>query len=385
MSPSEKEICIKCDKGGEVLACADSCCPIAVHVRCMGCPARFDDLGKFYCPYCVYRQATARFHQAKEHVLSKKQALDNFTDNEMIDNVRELTSIVRKSTWERIDVPLPEKKSDVPESNFDQRLVVGQQIHSDLGVDCSSKPSVHTSSKVTSTDFRVLEAGSSVKVNDPQKVGEPQLEKCVEDHHQDGHLNFSVAEDGKLGYELVLEEKERNSPEIVGKETIEVDQTTATVMKADPSLQKNLHGKRRAVTGDLTCGESKHVSKQRECGKQVNKVKDEHLLTDSLRRITRTSVSLLENGNAAGKFEQVKQRSMLPDILPNGKRRRVLWRHEEEEMIEKGVKTFSSTVNKNFPWRKILELGHHEFDHTRTPTDLKDKWKRICSKYGGRV
>lgn len=53
--------------------------------------------------------------------------------------------------------------------------------------------------------------------------------------------------------------------------------------------------------------------------------------------------------------------------------------------LQKGVKTFSSTVNKNFPWRKILELGHHEFDHTRTPTDLKDKWKRICSKYGGRV
>lgn len=53
--------------------------------------------------------------------------------------------------------------------------------------------------------------------------------------------------------------------------------------------------------------------------------------------------------------------------------------------LQEGVKQFSTTVNKNIPWRKILELGRHVFDQTRTPTDLKDKWKQICSKYGGRV
>lgn len=385
MGPSEKEICIKCDKGGEVLACADSCCPIAVHVRCMGCPARFDNLGKFYCPYCLYRQSIAKLHQAKEHVLSKKQALDNFIDKEMIDNVREVPSIVSKSTCERADEPLPENKSDVPESNCDQQLVVVQQKLSGPDVDCGSKPSVRTSSKAPATDFRVLEAGNGVQVNYLQEVGEHQLEKSVEDHHQDGYLsNSSVAEEEKLGNELVLAETNRNSAEIAEKLMIGDDQTTATVMNTDPSLQQHLHGKRRAETGDSTCREYKRVSTQRECGKQVNKVKDE--LTDSPRRLTRTSASLLENTNAVGKFVQVKQPSMLlPVILPNGKRRRVLWRHEEEEMIEEGVKKFSSTVNKNIPWRKILEFGHHVFDHTRTPTDLKDKWKQICSKYGGRV
>lgn len=385
MGPSEKEICIKCDKGGEVLACADSCCPIAVHVRCMGCPARFDNLGKFYCPYCLYRQSIAKLHQAKEHVLSKKQALDNFIDKEMIDNVREVPSIVSKSTCERADEPLPGNKSDVPESNCDQQLVVVQQILSGPDVDCGSKPSVRTSSKATATDFRVLEAENGVQVNDLQEVGEHQLEKSVEDHHQDGYLsNSSVAEEEKLGNELVLAETNRNSAEIAEKQMIGDDQTTATVMDTDPSLQQHLHGKRRAETGDSTCREYKRVSTQHECGKQVNKVKDE--LTDSPRRLTRTSASLLENTNAVGKFVQVKQPSMLlPVILPNGKRRRVLWRCEEEEMIEEGVKKFSSTVNKNIPWRKILEFGHHVFDHTRTPTDLKDKWKQICSKYGGRV
>lgn len=387
MSPSEKEICIKCDKGGKVLACADSCCPIAVHVRCMGCPARFDDLGKFYCPYCLYRQSIAKLHQAKEHVLSKKQALHTFIDKEMIDNVREVPSIVSKSTCEKADEPLPEKKTDVPESNCEQQWVVGKQMHSGPDVDCGGKPSVHTSSKATAADFRVIEAGNSIQVNDLQEIGEHQLERSVKDHRQDGHLsNSSAAEEEILENELVLAETKRNSAEIAGEQMIGVDQTTATDMNTDPSLQQHLHGKRRAETRDLTCGESNPVSTQRECSKQVNKVKNEHMLTDSPRRLTRTSASLLENTNAAGKLVQVKQPSMLlPVILPNGKRRRVLWRQEEEEMIEEGVKKFSTTVNKNIPWRKILELGHHVFDHTRTPTDLKDKWKQICSKYGGRV
>ncbi|KAM3395859.1 hypothetical protein P3S68_004865 [Capsicum galapagoense] len=385
MSPSEKEICIKCGKGGEVLACTDSCCPIAVHVRCMGCPARFDDLGKFYCPYCRYKQSIAILRQAKEHVLFKKQALETFIDKEMIDNVRGVPAIVSKSTCERTDEPLPEKKSDAPESNCDQQLVVGQQIHSVPDVDCGSKSSVHTSSKATATDFRVLEAGNSIQVNDRREVGELQLEKSMEDHNQDGRLsNSSVAEEEISGNELVLAETKRNSAESAGEQMIGVDQTTATVMNTDPSLQQHSRGKKRAETGDLTCRKSKRVSTQRECGKQVNKVKND-MLTPSPRRLTRTSASFLENTNAEAKLEQVEQPSMLPVILPNGKRRRVLWCREEEEMIEEGVQKFSSTVNKNIPWRKILEFGHHVFDHTRTPTDLKDKWKQICAKYGGRV
>ncbi|OIT28260.1 PREDICTED: protein CHROMATIN REMODELING 4-like [Nicotiana attenuata] len=376
MGPSEKEICIKCEKGGEVLACADICCPIAVHVRCMGCPARFDDSGKFYCPYCLYRKSVAKFHQAKEHVLSKKQALHTFIDKEMIDNVREVPSIVSKSTCERAVEPLPENKSEVP----------GQQIHSGPAVACGSKPSDHTSSKATATDFRVLETGNGVQVNGLQEVGE-QLERSVQDHHQDNHLsNSCVAEEEKLENELVLDETKRNSVEIAGEPMIGVDQTTATFLNADPLLLQHLKGKRRVETGDSKCRESKPVSTQRRCGKLVNKVRDEHMVTNSPRRLTRTSASLLENSNLAGQLVQVKQPSMLlPVELPNGKRKRVLWRHEEEEMLEEGVKQFSTTVNKNIPWRKILELGRHVFDQTRNPTDLKDKWKQICSKYGGQV
>ncbi|KAK7333946.1 hypothetical protein VNO80_30727 [Phaseolus coccineus] len=63
------------------------------------------------------------------------------------------------------------------------------------------------------------------------------------------------------------------------------------------------------------------------------------------------------------------------------KRKRLLWTAEEEKVLKEGVLKFS-IENQNTPWRKILEFGCGVFDKTRTPADLKDKWKNIISKEG---
>lgn len=49
-------------------------------------------------------------------------------------------------------------------------------------------------------------------------------------------------------------------------------------------------------------------------------------------------------------------------------------------LLQEGVRKFSSTTNKNLPWRKILEFGRHIFDDTRTPVDLKDKWRSLLGR-----
>ncbi|CAH2063082.1 unnamed protein product [Thlaspi arvense] len=58
-------------------------------------------------------------------------------------------------------------------------------------------------------------------------------------------------------------------------------------------------------------------------------------------------------------------------------RRRLLWTPEEEEMLKVGVEKFAAEANRNMPWRKILEMGEKVFHQTRTPTDLKDKWRNM--------
>ncbi|KAL8127284.1 hypothetical protein AgCh_014263 [Apium graveolens] len=53
----------------------------------------------------------------------------------------------------------------------------------------------------------------------------------------------------------------------------------------------------------------------------------------------------------------------------------------EVRQVKKGVQKYSKSVNKKkLPWQKILEEGRVAFDETRTPADLKDKWKNILSK-----
>ncbi|KAJ0733441.1 putative transcription factor MYB-HB-like family [Helianthus annuus] len=60
------------------------------------------------------------------------------------------------------------------------------------------------------------------------------------------------------------------------------------------------------------------------------------------------------------------------------KRGRVLWSEQEEEMLKEGVQRYSVLTKKNLPWKKILEFGRHVFDSSRTPSDLKDKWRKIA-------
>lgn len=84
MGGLEKDFCIKCDRGGNVLSCSDRSCPISVHEECLGFPAKFDDAGNFYCPYCSYRRATEEFRLAREKALLEKKAFSHFMDIKML-------------------------------------------------------------------------------------------------------------------------------------------------------------------------------------------------------------------------------------------------------------------------------------------------------------
>ena len=46
-------------------------------------------------------------------------------------------------------------------------------------------------------------------------------------------------------------------------------------------------------------------------------------------------------------------------------------------LVQVGVEKFAAEANKNMPWRKILEMGEKVFHETRTPADLKDKWRSM--------
>lgn len=48
--------------------------------------------------------------------------------------------------------------------------------------------------------------------------------------------------------------------------------------------------------------------------------------------------------------------------------------------LQEGVQKYSKIGSKTMPWTKILEFGRHVFHDTRTPVDLKDKWRNMLAK-----
>lgn len=75
---SEEKACIKCNMGGELLLCCGFGCPIALHGKCIPCNPRYDNTGKFYCPFCWYKLQLATAEELRKKALLAKKNLQDF-------------------------------------------------------------------------------------------------------------------------------------------------------------------------------------------------------------------------------------------------------------------------------------------------------------------
>ncbi|XP_057544000.1 uncharacterized protein LOC130823384 isoform X2 [Amaranthus tricolor] len=84
MTEAQPNICMKCNKDGQLLSCSGSC-SLMFHESCLGCSASFDDQGKFYCPFCAYSHAISEYVRAKEKVFSTRKELSRFIGGRTLD------------------------------------------------------------------------------------------------------------------------------------------------------------------------------------------------------------------------------------------------------------------------------------------------------------
>lgn len=75
---TEQNLCMKCNKDGQLLGCNTSCCPFVVHENCLGYPAHFDEMGNFYCPFCAYSLAISEYLEAKKKASIARKKLASF-------------------------------------------------------------------------------------------------------------------------------------------------------------------------------------------------------------------------------------------------------------------------------------------------------------------
>lgn len=77
-SLTEQNLCVKCNKDGQLLVCSTSSCPLVVHENCLGCPVKFDERGNFHCPFCAYSLAISDFLEAKKKASMARKELAAF-------------------------------------------------------------------------------------------------------------------------------------------------------------------------------------------------------------------------------------------------------------------------------------------------------------------
>ncbi|XP_004502097.1 uncharacterized protein [Cicer arietinum] len=272
--------CITCNQsGGPLLVCAQTDCPVTVHVTCIGSEPKFDYSGKFYCPYCSYKRALNKSRELREKVILAKKALSSFLE-----------------------------KDQTLRKDKDHQPVQPVQDHANRD------------------DPVVSHSGEGKQHNNNDHDLDRDRDRDRENENDKGKISVTSSS---------------------VSETNDSDSNSIAVKKGYPNAKRKVVSVKKTLLWEQKTGGASDV--------------DDEEVTSS-----RTLKLQKQNKN---------------QNLLTGKRRRLFWTAEEEKTLKEGVLKFS-TGNQNIPWRKILEFGCRVFDNTRTPVDLKDKWRNMTSKEG---
>ncbi|KAA3458506.1 snRNA-activating complex subunit 4 [Gossypium australe] len=248
------EYCFECNSGsGQVLVCSESGCPVALHEACMTWRPMFDDMGKFYCPYCLYKKEVARFKDLTTGAMLARKELSNFI-------------CLRRDSRNK------EREGET----------------------------VSMKGASVSTMAREVSCGD-----------------CRNGLNDDGKETRHHSQDSTRGVDVIR--KEQSNEQNISR----------------------AHGFENVRNGEMM--EEVEEDSSDSGGDDIGEGQQQKRPSSS------SGVGTVEETQACSQY----------------------W-----ELVHK----FSSQVNKNIPWRKILEHGHPVFHSTRTPVDLKDKWKNIVAK-----
>ncbi|XP_076891110.1 uncharacterized protein LOC143542404 [Bidens hawaiensis] len=75
---TETYLCMKCNKGGQLLVCNSEACPFRVHKRCLGSAATFEENEVFFCPFCSYSHAISKYMEVKKKASLARKDLQVF-------------------------------------------------------------------------------------------------------------------------------------------------------------------------------------------------------------------------------------------------------------------------------------------------------------------
>ncbi|MED6111274.1 hypothetical protein PIB30_051045 [Stylosanthes scabra] len=395
----DKSICLCCNKRGGVLACSGSGCPVGLHPKCINSEPKFDDSGKFYCPYCWYKRNVNMNPEMSKRIFTAKNALLRLADQDVVMNDRLVKTLKAPKGKEPDDgggIPLSsdgrQRMDEVGAHPVQPKVDLPIKLQKDASVQCDI---ALEDQAYSNGDFR--SCGEEVMPVDINPVeGSLELKESFETG--DSRLNKEDV------HERIVDVGEKEEPVAalhLGKHIeghshdIEfVQGTQESVLKSGEKGRKTGKGKipgkenKLSATGssvsETNNSDSDAISERRRCSKR--KIQRTEFPQDVHRKsllqghnIKEEEANDIDEEVTSYRLRRRSQSSQKQDMkkLPLTVRRKALiWTSEEEKVLQEGVLRFSKG-NQNIPWSRILDFGRHVFDKTRTPVDLKDKWRNI--------
>ncbi|KAF5727876.1 hypothetical protein HS088_TW21G00015 [Tripterygium wilfordii] len=377
--------CISCDKGGKMLVCSVSDCPVAIHQKCLPSKPRFNDKGNFLCPYCLYKHEVTRALDLRKKLILTKKALSDFegvnSDQQKPNDEGNGMDVDEISVEAgagpeigRDDVILASNDQDrnVVEHQSDTLAPVGGHREKVNSID----PPKDSRRKETPNEVKTLESPEFVNVVHGNRREEEALQRNDDSHCVNEEkavcVPLSASTEGTFMSEkckgnqgrMEEEEEEHAHPEVAGTEAPAHDSELSEASNSDTVAPLVRRTRAKPMKTGFKVDLSKKSSSQpqrtseKDAGNQKNK-----------------EISPKRTGKAS---EPSKPVDLVTFWIQKPKK--LFWTAEEENMLKEGVLKYSTLVNKNLPWRKILVFGGHVFHSTRTQSDLKDKWKNIMKE-----
>lgn len=413
MADTEINLCMKCNKGGQLLICNASSCPLAFHESCLGCSASFNDQGDFYCPICAYSQAIS------EYVIAKKKA--SVARRELSLFIGGRGSYLPENGSKR---PLEDKDVNQQVQDADVNYTADQNNHANLVTQVANRSQLR-SKEGKDQNFLAPSAPLS-KPKDHANVltqvanrGQLRTTKDKDQNFLASYAPLSEPKDHANVLAQVANPRQLRSTKGKDKNANVVNQVASPRQlrsskgKEQPSsyLDEPKNGanvvtqvaNRRQLKSSKGKNAPNHISSKDRQGAEImiqlardmngmqNQERDdheqerkednpEHQVTELQGEASSESIS-----DSDGHSEDEKRKDTtslaspkpLSTIPASHRRKKVPWTAEEEAMLKKGVQAFVQEGSKIIPWKDILEYGGSVFLQGRTAVDLKDKWRNI--------
>ncbi|KAL8547101.1 hypothetical protein ACS0TY_006719 [Phlomoides rotata] len=335
----ELHLCMKCNKGGELLSCSSGSCPLVIHESCLGSDASFDTSGKFYCPFCAYSRAISKYMEVKGKVSLTRKDLVTFICLEPQLHSREHSE---KSFG--IEGNHLQQTDELPKSN---------ELNQRDGVEKASNHHRGKKLEIEQVGPSKLRSSHSLPFGRKTVGSTKRLAQSLDKENEDGKSIRKVSKSTRV--------KGRKQTSALEIRNIQ-DETTSTQVSETSGSEK--HADMRSKKGLLCPSETNLPCKQ----KSSRSAQSSDAIVSS------------ESTDAAKNSVRVRKqvRQNLWPTIPQMRRVRLPWMSREENKLKEGMQIHCGPHDKVIPWKQILEHGVGVFQPSRTTTDLKDKWRNMC-------